>query len=420
MEFVTPIKSESKRSKGPFISSKEKSKPLFFQPKLTIGPVDDSYEREADAVADQVMRMSDHDARKIQPEISPLSVQRKCAECEEEENQLQKKDNGPGYAEKEAPSVVNDVLTSSGKSLEPDTKSFMENRFGKDFSNVKIHTDSIAAKSAQSINALAYTTGNNIIFNQGQYSPGTEKGQRLLAHELTHVVQQSESIRRKEKNPCFDEKRDFKNLSGCPEGSKDVGRQPQDVSNKKDAKANTIIKSAKNSQTPLSGRAIQLVNDIICTYMPSQAAHVRKIFYYPKQTGLEVLSVGSGSGTKADICVGDYFVEKIDSFARRVMQVAHELQHIKQWRSGMAGGHKSHEREFLAYYNEGLDDEFIGTGRMNDGTRRELIDGALGHFNCFDETLKKKYEDKHKDLLKRRETVNKNKPKDIPKECRGD
>lgn len=196
MEFVTPIKSESKRSKGPFISSKEKSKPLFFQPKLNIGPVDDPYEREADAVADQVMRMSDHDARKIQPEISPLSVQRKCAQCEEEENQLQKKDNGQGYAEKEAPSVVNDVLTSSGKSLEPDTKSFMENRFGTDFSNVKIHTDSVAAKSAQSINALAYTSGNNIVFNQGQYSPDTENGQRLLAHELTHVVQQYSILQR--------------------------------------------------------------------------------------------------------------------------------------------------------------------------------------------------------------------------------
>ncbi|ULT44688.1 DUF4157 domain-containing protein [Niabella defluvii] len=60
---------------------------------------------------------------------------------------------------------------------------------------MKIHTDSVAARSAQSINALAYTSGSNIVFNQNQYQPGTESGKRLLAHELTHVVQQTGSIR---------------------------------------------------------------------------------------------------------------------------------------------------------------------------------------------------------------------------------
>ena len=80
------------------------------------------------------------------------------------------------------------------------SRSFMENRFGYDFSNVKIHADAVAGKSAQSINALAYTSGNNIVFNEGQYSPGTENGRRLLAHELTHTIQQGSSvaIRKKE------------------------------------------------------------------------------------------------------------------------------------------------------------------------------------------------------------------------------
>jgi hypothetical protein len=66
----------------------------------------------------------------------------------------------------------------------------MENRFGYDFSQVRIHTDQIAAKSASAINALAYTSGNDIVFNQGQYAPGISGGKQLLAHELTHVVQQ--------------------------------------------------------------------------------------------------------------------------------------------------------------------------------------------------------------------------------------
>lgn len=197
MEFLTQkINSESKRKNGPFIRRGRNSKSFFFQPKLTIGPVDDPYEREADAVADRVMRMN-NDEERLQAKITPLSIQRKCAECEEEEKQVQTKANGTGSGEKEAPSIVNDVINSSGKSLDTETRSTMENRFGYDFSNVKIHTDSLAAKSAQSINALAYTAGNNIVFNEGQYSPGTESGQRLLSHELTHVVQQNTTLRMK-------------------------------------------------------------------------------------------------------------------------------------------------------------------------------------------------------------------------------
>lgn len=93
-------------------------------------------------------------------------------------------------------SYVN-TLSSSGKSLSDAERSFFEPRFGQDFSNIKIHTDSVAAKSAQSINALAYTTGNNIVFNSGQYSPESDSGKRLMAHELTHVVQQNDTVQRK-------------------------------------------------------------------------------------------------------------------------------------------------------------------------------------------------------------------------------
>jgi hypothetical protein len=177
----------------PFFLRKEQSKALFFQPKLTIGPTDDVYEREADAVADKVMSMSDQE--QIQSKISPLNIQRKCAACEEEEH-AQRKEDGASRQRSEAPSIVSDAINAGGAPLDEGTKSFMENRFGYDFGNVKIHTDTIAAKSAQSINALAYTNGNSIVFNHGQYSPETENGKRLLAHELTHVVQQKGVQRR--------------------------------------------------------------------------------------------------------------------------------------------------------------------------------------------------------------------------------
>jgi hypothetical protein len=80
---------------------------------------------------------------------------------------------------------------SGGRPLSKDERSFFEPRMGYDFSGVRLHTDSIAAKSAQSVNALAYTSGNNIVFSNEQYSPDTDSGKRLLAHELTHVVQQN-------------------------------------------------------------------------------------------------------------------------------------------------------------------------------------------------------------------------------------
>jgi hypothetical protein len=117
-------------------------------------------------------------------------IHRKCAHCEEEENKLQRKENN-GNSVSTAPSIVNDVLSSGGRSLDADTRSFMESRFKYDFSNVKIHDNDVAAKSADSINALAYTAGNSIVFNSGQYNTNSDPGRRLLAHELTHVVQQT-------------------------------------------------------------------------------------------------------------------------------------------------------------------------------------------------------------------------------------
>lgn len=85
-------------------------------------------------------------------------------------------------------------LGEGGKPLPQEVRNFYEPRFGYDFSNVRPHTDPVDAKSAQSINALAYTSGNNIVFNKGQYSPETESGKRLLGHELTHTIQQASAV----------------------------------------------------------------------------------------------------------------------------------------------------------------------------------------------------------------------------------
>jgi len=90
----------------------------------------------------------------------------------------------------EAPAVVHEALNSPGRALDRATRAFMEPRFGHDFSRVRVHTDAIAAESARSVSAQAYTVGSDVVFDAGRYSPGTEAGKRLLAHELAHVAQQ--------------------------------------------------------------------------------------------------------------------------------------------------------------------------------------------------------------------------------------
>lgn len=148
---------------------------------LPIGQSNDSYEREADETAERV--------------TSGAVLQRKCSQCKEEDEEerarkLQRQETATGPAT--APPVVHEVLNSPGQPLDQATRGFMEPRLGGDFSGVRIHTDSRAAESARSVSALAYTVGRNIVFASGQYSPESAAGKRLLAHELTHVVQQQQ------------------------------------------------------------------------------------------------------------------------------------------------------------------------------------------------------------------------------------
>lgn len=90
------------------------------------------------------------------------------------------------------PPIVHEVLRSPGQPLDMATRNAVEPHFGYDFSQVRVHTDARAAESARSVDALAYATGHDVVFGGGQYAPGTSAGRRLLAHELTHVVQQSD------------------------------------------------------------------------------------------------------------------------------------------------------------------------------------------------------------------------------------
>ncbi|MDB5014960.1 MAG: hypothetical protein JWQ25_3162 [Daejeonella sp.] len=236
---------------------------LFVQTKLSVGAPDDPLEREADSVADKVMRMPEQnfaqrkcaeceDEKKIQKkpeeekdepiqlkrETGTVFIQEKCAECEKEEKiqkkpeeekeesvQLKRETSTVFIQEKcaecekeeihkkplsetitpfvqtksdEQSSEVNEELTSSiegsrgsGTGMDNSTQSFMEQRIGADFSAVKIHSGPESVQMNRQLNAQAFTTGKDIYFNEGKYEPQTDDGKRLLAHELTHVVQQN-------------------------------------------------------------------------------------------------------------------------------------------------------------------------------------------------------------------------------------
>ncbi len=200
------------------------------QAKLKIGQPGDIYEQEADRVAEQVMSMPEPrmqrqaeeeeeeliQTKPLAEQITPL-VQRQVEE-EEEEELLQTKALSEQIAplvqrqaeEKEekilqtkqvrsntptaTPKLESRIhsLKGGGQPLPEATRVFFEPRFGYDFKNVYVHTDARAEESARSLNAKAFTTGRDIVFGSGQYTPDTPSGKKLLAHELTHVVQQSE------------------------------------------------------------------------------------------------------------------------------------------------------------------------------------------------------------------------------------
>ena len=194
------------------------------QPKLKIGAPDDEYEREADRVADQVMhpKSTSFGARmpetavqrqegpeeeeggdgliqsKSLNESASLPLQREVApdnldeEDEKQEEPALQAMALPGLDAKTSGRIQS--LKGGGRSLPQQSRAFFESRLGHDFSGVRIHTGATAVEAAQAVNARAFTLGNDVVFNRGEYLPATDSGKRLLAHELTHVIQQGQSM----------------------------------------------------------------------------------------------------------------------------------------------------------------------------------------------------------------------------------
>lgn len=184
------------------------------QAKLTIGQPGDKYEQEADRGAEQVMCMPEPQVQR-QPEekeeeelqtkplaeqITPLVQRQTEPEEEEKEKEEEDKELQAKAISDKTPEVTPTLesriqaLKGGGQPLPESIRAFFEPRFGQDFSQVRVHNDARAAETARTLYAKAFTVGRDIGFGPGQYSPETSKGQQLLAHELTHVVQQTKRI----------------------------------------------------------------------------------------------------------------------------------------------------------------------------------------------------------------------------------
>lgn len=205
------------------------------QAKLKVGEPNDEFEQEADRVADEVIRIPDRAVaetsscrngeqrlEKGAATISP-SIQRLCAECGNEVRKQPGKDEETLQFKKDAgrvPDVGSDLeskisaLRKGGQPLPQFLHTFFEPRFGYDFSQVRLHTDAPAATAAQAVNAKAFTLGHRIVFGAGNYAPMTSMGKRLLAHELTHVVQQTGKNNLHARESHLDLQREPE--SGCP------------------------------------------------------------------------------------------------------------------------------------------------------------------------------------------------------------
>lgn len=163
------------------------------QAKLTVRSPADPLEREADAIAARVVRGGTA-AGDLTLSRTPALILRACAACEAEDEQLQRKSAGQEPSEPVVDGVMQRAIdaerASGGSPLPGDVRSFMELRFGRPFSHVRVHHDAKAAGMAARIDAQAFTVGQDIFFGRGGYQPRVAHGKLLLAHELVHTLQQ--------------------------------------------------------------------------------------------------------------------------------------------------------------------------------------------------------------------------------------
>ncbi len=394
------------------------------------------------------MRPQDKEARKRNTGSAPTApnklVQAKCAcggpagmsgQCE----QCREKALSTQRTENVTSATVEEGLASPGKPLEEHTRRSMETGLGHDFSNVRVHVDERADAAARALGASAYTVGNDIVFASGRYDPESPAGKERIAHELTHVVQQRRNAG-PAVNASLSHEAEARNAGAnvvagksitigqaAPAGVAQFDKDKDD--NPLDEKAKKIIAIAADTTKKPEERAVEIVKAIIDTYYSADKPLVDSVVFNDAEAGDGVKVKQKFSKTSKPeestgiINVGTKFLEGTTErhFARRVLQVGHEIEHIHQWRTGLAGGHKLNEREFLAHYHAATLPEKPGTGRMLPGTRLSVIHEALKNYVCMEADRQKAHTAKQKELVDKRNEIIKAGTKDkkeVPTTCK--
>lgn len=183
-------------------------------------------------------------------------------------------------------------------------------------------------------------------------------------------------------------------------------RVPQACLNPLNERAKAIINIVQDQSRPIHRRAELAAWYILYNYYRSEVGKISAVMYLQSLPGLETTRAGRGADFRGILRVGRYFIDHITDryFARRVLQVGHELKHIDQWRAGMTGSVSKDEREFLAFYWEATTPEKSGTGCISHSTRVALIDAALGYLNCLGANKHQEYRQHRQELLRLRQT----------------
>lgn len=280
--------------------------PPRVQAKPAIDSPDDAAEREADGVAGQLMREpqppgpADDGAGRTRPLTSANLTRVRSHDT----------------SGVDVPPALHDVLRASGAPLDRTVESAFASRLGYDFSNVRVHTDAAAAQSARQINARAYTVGHHLVFDEAQFAPHTAAGQRLLAHELTHVVQQNGSAAGVQRAPG-PSARDKENVASARQRAKALADRIR--------KEGTLSAEAKTTMITdlkfFEGAAWQAYNDAI---RPALQEVTKTDDAESKKTPYWLREVSPGTAALADAFTDTFFPGADLQDARFVVSVAHD------------------------------------------------------------------------------------------------
>jgi hypothetical protein len=284
------------------------SMPIQVQAKLNVRAPGDVYEQEADRVAEHVMRMP---APQLQRACLCGGECSKCNESPRRQKHLQTKHMGAGDSrEINVPPIVHETVQSTGQRIDSAARLFLEPRLGQDFSQVRVHIDAKAADSALALNAMAYTVGQHVVFGKGHYAPGTRDGRQLLAHELTHVMQQSQDLGVSNVQSNLG---GLMNQPGVASSTQALGvtssvqmqRQPDQ---ELDSEARHIIEVAQRKGS-VKHRAWQVVWEMLREYFPRNIDLIHGVTFQPSALGLPVEL--SESRKSAAIIVGEDFMNGV-------------------------------------------------------------------------------------------------------------